>query len=64
MSPEQRRQDLADSEQEIWRVLTLLGMSRETLERTMALKNSRTHEQKIPLPARKPPGRPRITRPD
>ena len=64
MSPEQRRQDLADSEEEMRRVLTLLGMSRERLERTMAFKNNRAREQEMPLPARRPPGRPRITRQD
>ena len=40
MSPEQRRKDLADSEEEMWRMLILLGMSRETVERTISFKNS------------------------
>ena len=60
MSPEQRVKELADSEQEIWRVLLLLGMSRETVERSMAFKKEHAGEEERPLP--RPPGRTRPSR--
>jgi len=58
MSPEQRRKDLADSEEEMWRVLLMLGMSRETVERTIEFKNNLARKEEASLPTRRPP-RPR-----
>jgi hypothetical protein len=55
MSPEQRLKELADSEQEIWRVLLLLGMSPETIERSMAFRNEHAGKEERPLP--RPRGR-------
>jgi hypothetical protein len=52
MSPEQRVKELADSEQEIWRILLLLGMSPETIERSIAFKNKQAGKKARPLPGR------------
>jgi hypothetical protein len=63
MLPEERRKELANSEEEMWRVLAILGMSRETIERSMAFKNSQPPQEEPPLPARKAIGRLRNGRP-
>jgi hypothetical protein len=63
MSPEERRKELANSEEEMWRVLTILGMSRETIERSMAFKKSHPPQEEQPRLARKYSGRSRITQP-
>jgi hypothetical protein len=57
MSPEDRRKELLNSEEEMWRILMILGMSRETIERSMAFKNSHPPQEEPPLPARKAIGR-------
>jgi hypothetical protein len=49
MSPEQRVKDSADSEEEMFRLLLMLGMSRETIEEAMAFKHEHAGEQERPL---------------
>jgi hypothetical protein len=63
MLPEERRKELANSEEEMWRVLAILGMSRETIERSMAFKKSHPPQEAQPRLERKSSGRSRITQP-
>lgn len=51
MSPEERLKELASSKQEMWRVLTLLGMSLQTVEQAMAFRSEHP-QQEEPRPRR------------
>ena len=62
MSPEKRLKELANSKQEMWRVLALLGMSPETLEQARAFRTKRPQQEK-PRPGRKPSRQPRAVPP-
>ena len=57
MSPEERLKELANSKQEMWRVLALLGMSPETVEQARAFR-TKQHQEK-PRPRRRPLCQPR-----
>jgi len=62
LSPEERLKELANSKQEVWRVLAPLGMSPETVEQAMAFSTKHPHQKK-PRPGRKPLRQPRAVPP-
>jgi hypothetical protein len=63
MSPEERLKELASSKQDMWRVLTLLGMSPETVEQAIAFRTKHPHQETMHPHQEKPHPRRKLRQP-